>query len=270
MKKFIKFLLGKFGLEITRSATFRMLISSQKSKIDYDFLLHMPRDRVGQILDLMELSKSQLRQDLFVLNHLNFKKNGFFVEFGATNGVDLSNSFILEKTFEWKGILAEPARIWHEQLRVNRNATIVDRCVWSESNKKIEFREVDIPELSTTSQYLASDYHVKDRSSNTAYSVETVSLHDLLIECNAPKTIDYLSIDTEGSEYEIIKNFDFDQFNIEVITIEHNHTPQREKIFDLLTAKGYIRRFPEISDFDDWYVKSYNTQQFDNPNEVFK
>lgn len=117
MIKKIKSLFRKFGIEITRSDTFQKLILSQKASVDYNFLSKMPRDRAGHFLDLMELSKAQLRQDLFVLNHLDFKRNGFFVEFGATNGVNLSNSFLLERQFGWNGILAEPARIWHEQLR---------------------------------------------------------------------------------------------------------------------------------------------------------
>lgn len=62
-------------------------------------------------------SKSQLLQDVFVLHELNFKEGGFFVEFGATNGVELSNSHLLEKEFHWQGILAEPARVWYDDLK---------------------------------------------------------------------------------------------------------------------------------------------------------
>ena len=52
-------------------------------------------------------SKAQLKQDLFVLATLNFKRNGYFVEFGATSGVDISNTCLLEFDFGWRGILAE-------------------------------------------------------------------------------------------------------------------------------------------------------------------
>ena len=79
--------------------------------------------------------------------------------------------------------------------------------------------------------------------------------HDLLEKYNAPKYIDYLSIDTEGSEYEILKNFDFEKYVFKIITIEHNYTSMRDKIFTLLTSKGYKRKYENLSQFDDWYVK---------------
>ena len=49
-----------------------------------------------------------------VLDQLNFKKNGFFVEFGAGNGEKFSNTFLLEKNFNWNGILAEPCKSFHK------------------------------------------------------------------------------------------------------------------------------------------------------------
>jgi len=200
--------------------------------------------------------KSQFGQDIFVLYQSNFKKNGFFIEFGATDGVSISNTHILEKEFGWHGILAEPARIWHKSLKENRNSIIDERCVWSESKKSLDFRETDLYELSTIESYSSLDMHTSARKSGTVYQVETISLMDLLVEHNAPKEIDYLSIDTEGSEFEILQNFDFTKYNIKIITVEHNFTAMREKIFDLLTLYGYKRVFAEISEVDDWYIKS--------------
>jgi hypothetical protein len=77
---------------------------------------------------------------------------------------------------------------------------------------------------------------------------------DLLRKFNAPNKIDYLSIDTEGSEFDILEAFDFNDYQFSVITCEHNHTPSREKIFDLLTHNGYSRKFEQLSYWDDWYV----------------
>ena len=74
-------------------------------------------DRMLATRGIAEKSRAQLKQDIFVLLETGFKRDGYFVEFGATNGVDLSNSWLLEKAFGWTGILAEPARIWHDDLK---------------------------------------------------------------------------------------------------------------------------------------------------------
>ena len=93
------------------------------------------------------------------------------------------------------------------------------------------------------------------KKNNKHYLVESVSLNDLLSEHSAPVEIDYLSIDTEGSEYEILSQFDFLKYSINIITVEHNFSSKRDDLFQLLYSKGYRRIFESISLFDDWYVK---------------
>ena len=217
-----------------------------------NFVLKQTGINLFNILKYENDSLSQYKQDLFVLSELEFKKNGYFVEFGATNGKDISNTFLLEKIFNWKGILAEPAKQWHTELLKNRNCDIEKDCVWSDSNIKLEFVELGV--LSTLGKFQDSDNH--NRSNSRKYLVNTISLNDLLKKYDAPSKIDYLSIDTEGSEFDILKSLDFDKYKIKIITVEHNHTNQRDKIFKLLSKNGYKRVFTEVSYCDDWYVLS--------------
>ena len=84
----------------------------------------------------------------------------------------------------------------------------------------------------------------------------TVSLEDLLDFYDAPKEIDYLSIDTEGSEFEILNSFNFNKYKIKIITVEHNWTENREKIFDHLTKNGFNRIHTDLTHCDDWYISS--------------
>jgi FkbM family methyltransferase len=201
-------------------------------------------------------SHAQLFQDLLVVFLLKGKRNGFFVEFGATNGRDLSNTLILERDLQWKGILAEPARHWHADLKRNRIAAIDERCVWSESGATLSFTETGAPELSTLTTLIGADAHAALRENGKSYPVKTVSLNDLLETHQSPKNIDYLSIDTEGSELAILRALDFRRYDATIVTIEHNfREPDRQDIFGLMTANGYVRLFEPFSLFDDWYVK---------------
>jgi FkbM family methyltransferase len=204
-------------------------------------------------LELLAESQSQLNQDFFVLSELDWKRDGFFVEFGAADGHVNSNSWLLEKHFGWSGILSEPARTWRKALSGGtRTAKIDFDCVWSKTGEELTFNEADWAELSTVNEFFASDIHKRDRTKS--YQVNTVSLNDLLIRHNAPNIIDYLSIDTEGSEYKILKELDFSSWKFRCISCEHNNQPIRDDIFQLLSANGYKRKFEAISRFDDWYV----------------
>lgn len=191
-----------------------------------------------------------------MISELDFKRSGYFVEFGATNGVDLSNTWMLEREFGWTGILAEPARVWREALAKNRSCIIDHRCVWTESGKTLNFTEVDNPELSTIDSFKDGDMHGGLRKDSRHYEVPTISLTDLLAAHGAPREIDYLSIDTEGSEYDILSSFDFNSYHIRVITVEHNFTPARDKIRRLLEAHGFVRKLDAVSHVDDWYVNT--------------
>lgn len=206
----------------------------------------------------MTESKSQLGQDLFVLAELDNKRGGYFVEFGATDGLTLSNTYMLEKGYGWTGILAEPATVWHEVLRKNRQCIIDTRCVWKASGQTLMFNETKTEgaEYSTLVECNERDHLFRVRKDGTIYPVVTVSLMDLLKEHEAPKIIDYLSLDTEGSEIDILEAIDFDAYDIRIVTVEHNYTAARSAIRSLLGKNGYTRVHADISKWDDWYVKA--------------
>jgi FkbM family methyltransferase len=159
---------------------------------------------------------------------------------------------MLEKNFSWSGILAEPGKNWHNKLISNRSCKVDLRCISDVSGKQISFYESDSPELSTISGLEKNDSNL--RKLKESYSVETVSLNELLLHHKAPKVIDLLSIDTEGSELSILENFNFENYKFAIIVCEHNFTQNREKIFNLLTSNGYKRVWHEFTQFDDWYI----------------
>ena len=250
--------LKKFNIAMVKQDSLQRLMENNGKADDIELLLKLPDKQVSLALRHLKKSQAQLRQDIFVLSEVDFMKNGFFVEFGATNGINLSNTYLLESDFGWSGILSEPARIWHDDLCKNRKSSIETRCVWSDSDHSLVFNEVEKAEFSTIDTFNSSDFdhHARNRKNSHAYEIKTISLLDLLIKHNAPKIVDYLSIDTEGSEFQILSSFDFSKYQFRVITCEHNFTPEREEIYKLLTSHGYVRKFEDISKFDDWYVKA--------------
>jgi FkbM family methyltransferase len=202
-------------------------------------------------------SKSQLLQDYFALYCNQVSASGFFVEFGACNGVEGSNTFLLERDFNWNGLLAEPGREWHQDLQTNRNCSVDYRCVYSVSGKSIDF--VECGQLSTIESFaIENDDWAKDLriASNNRYSVPTVTLNELLDSHHAPHKINYMSIDTEGSEYECLLGFDFCKYQVNCMTIEHNYQVSRQKVQQLLNDNGFIHVLTDISDYDDWFVNS--------------
>ena len=236
---------------LVRRSRLAQLKERERAYFDLEFIKAMEPDTRNTCVELLETSKSQLRQDIFALARLGFKRDGFFLEFGATDGVELNNTWMMENEFGWSGILAEPARGWHTDLKANRNCTIDTRCVWKASGETLQFTEAPRGENSAISTFVKPTRKLRGQQ----YDVETISLNDLLSAHNAPDVIDFASIDTEGSEFDILNAFDFDRWSFQVMAIEHNHAPQREDIFALLSSKGYRRVLEEISRFDDWYVK---------------
>lgn len=203
---------------------------------------------------LRHTSYAEHHQDLFVQYLLGSKTDGFFVDFGAGDGITGSNSYLLEKCYQWRGIACEPCRSRHTALRANRACSIDFRCVYTSTGKHVEFLEARDNNLSTISAYVSSDkWKEKRLESPTSYMVETVSLGDLLASHNAPSTIDYLSLDTEGSEFHILCNYDFHR-EISIITVEHNNNAYRNGIYDLLTQRGYRRVLEGYCAWDDWYA----------------
>jgi hypothetical protein len=92
--------------------------------------------------------------------------------------------------------------------------------------------------------------------------VQTKKLTTILDMANAPNFIDFLSLDTEGSEYDILNAHDFDKYLFGYICVEHNFiNANRIKIRNLLESKGYV--FYRNNNVDDDYIHSsiYNIKK---------
>ena len=132
--KQIKQIINLFGLEIIKLIDYKNMQKeikklqeplSLQNRLDHDQLFIKTLSDEGplqnKIAELILSSKSsELHQDVLVLLLTNFQQGLYFVEFGAADGFNLSNTFLLEEKFSWQGILAEPAKIFGEDLKRNR------------------------------------------------------------------------------------------------------------------------------------------------------
>lgn len=201
----------------------------------------------------MEHSYSQLGQDKKVVSFYKGKRGGYFVEIGAYDGVALSNTFALERQYGWRGICVEPLVDRFAQLLNNRTAECCNLAVYNKSDMDVSFDiEGDAGMLSGINTHIDAHKYTVDKNKKTV-TVKTISLNDLLEKYKAPSFMEYLSLDTEGSEYEILKALDFSKWKFGLIDLEHNHIePRRSQIKQLLCSNGYTYIGP--NHFDDSYV----------------
>jgi len=191
---------------------------------------------------------SQYYQDLFVDIFFKEKANGVFVDIGAWDGITFSNSYFLEKR-GWNGILIEPNPLQAEALSKNRSGIIENICV-SDSDGKVEFLAIEgYASMLSGIKSSFSDDHLQriDRE----ISQFGGSKREVMLDCLMLKTvfakhkiekIDYLSIDTEGHEIQVLNGIDFTKTSIELIGLELDFS--REKVVEnVLKAKGYERIF---------------------------
>ena len=201
------------------------------------------------IINKKKLSKSQIFQDLFAYFFSDCKKKGTFIEIGGGNGVDLSNTYILEKKFKWRGVICEPDRRLHANILAKRKCFLETKPVSNSLNKNIYLYFRGLYDSYTSLSY-----------SPSAKKLKSISLNNLIEKYKLGKNIDYISLDTEGNELDIIKNFSFNKYNVKIFTIEHNFKKKmRKKIYKILKKNNYQRVFKYISYMDDWYIKkNYN------------
>lgn len=205
---------------------------------------------------MRNLAHGQILQDLWVLYELQFEHGGYFVEFGAYDGTAHSNTKLLEERFGWTGLLVEPNPEMSEVLRLTRTAVVDGRCVWDTTGDEVELLLTGDAELATVADHARPDLHTATRQATAVrtVTVPTVTLDDLLDEYDAPPVIDFLSVDTEGTEIRILEAFDFARHRPRLIAVEHNRRADDEQVLDALMSRhGYERRFPSMSDWDGWY-----------------
>jgi len=197
------------------------------------------------------VTQSQLFQDLFALHVTSHKRRGYFVEVGVGDGVAHSNTRLLEAGYDWAGLLIEPNFAVWETIRQARSATLVP-CAASDSKGELLFHRVATAELSYVGNDLPNDNLYRPVLESRV--IFTKTLDYILSEHRAPNELDYLSIDVEGHELEVLGGFDVHRWKPKAITIEYNNDNDRA---DAIRAHlpGYRQVMSSISGCDLWFVR---------------
>ena len=204
----------------------------------------------------MNNSKSQIQQDL-ILDQQIFKgkSNGVFVEVGALDGFGASNTWFFEMERNWSGLLIEPNPVeFNKRNQHPRPNSIFENCAISDVEMDINFLSIEGPcnVLSGIMEFYNSQHLERIDRELEMYSnhpeghelysrkeqipMKAVRLESLFSKHNITK-IDFISIDVEGAELQVLNSINFDKVDIDVFMIENNYGLEKETEF--LSSKGY-------------------------------
>jgi hypothetical protein len=168
------------------------------------------------------------------LNKLfNNKENGFFIELGANDGVTQSNTAFFEKFRKWRGILIEPSAKGYELCLKNRPNSICCNyaCVSNDYTDDNIYGDFE-------TNNLMGSINGERANTNTLTQVKAITLEKILDSHNITNNIDFLSLDTEGYEFNILKGLNLDKYRPNYMLIEI-YKKDYDKIILFLKEKQY-------------------------------
>lgn len=255
-RSFLRKVFSAFNLGLVKNQD---LIQLQQTFVDYTCLLNKlnfyllfnkkldeTNSKSYKDINFLLESKSQNGQDLFALLSNNFKRRGIFIEFGAYNGVVFSNTHLLEKQFGWTGILIDPIPSHYEGMKHNRNCKLIHGAITVKHQESVLIEELPASDL--------SKFATQRKMFKKVHEVKAFTLQEVIDNNLTSNEIDFLSIDIEGEDIEILKSLDLIRYKIKAICVEHNFREGSDKIVDFMYKNGYDLVYGEFSKNDYWFV----------------
>ena len=195
------------------------------------------------------MSYSREGQDVWVLSQVT--EPGYFVEVGARDGVKTSNSLLLEQN-GWTGVCVEADVSNFHRLVANRPKAKNFNCaVYHTDGEEVKF-------FLGESSGCGSIYE-GDHQSGSVTVVKTKTLTSILKESEAPTNIDYISVDVEGAELDVLKGFNFEKYKVDYWTVEHSNfgkTPIMTSILEMMISHGYEVCEQTQASHEFWFKRS--------------
>lgn len=201
-------------------------------------------------------SETQLNQDLFALIANRFR-SGYFVEIGANDGQTLSNTLYLEECFDWNGVLIEANPKYQQSLGERRAASAI--VAIAEKKGIAEF--VDSGLFGGLSDSL-DDHHSGKTAGAPRIQVECDTLDSVLNRFDAPRVVDFISVDVEGGEQAVVEQFVESDRRFRCGCIEVNtRESDRIRIVEKLQNANYVVLWDRMTGHDLFFIDS--TQNVD-------
>ncbi|MDR2601798.1 MAG: FkbM family methyltransferase [Spirochaetaceae bacterium] len=169
--------------------------------------------------------RGQVWQDGIAYLYFNGKKDGFYIDIGANDGVAINNTLVFEQ-LGWKGICVEPVPEIFNELKKNRTCDCYNVAIANKSGESVEFIKAEgVEVLSGLTSEMAQAHKnriLRENGKIRKIYVKTLSFADLMADYKGLKHIDFMSIDVEGAEMSILKAINFKEYSFGLITVENN------------------------------------------------
>ena len=177
-------------------------------------------------------------EDTAVLDYFKDKKNGFYIDIGCHHPTYINNTYLLYKK-NWSGINIDISQFSIDLFNYMRPKDLNYNCAISNKNKIVKiFYQKEFSQLSTIKSIQAKSVfqgNIKEKD------IQAFSLDEILNRDKYKNTkIDFLNIDVEGADLEVLEGLSFDKFKPELICLEiHDKEVKKSEIYNFLINKNY-------------------------------
>ena len=188
--------------------------------------------------------RGQVKQDLYAYIFFNGKREGFFIDIGAHDGRTINNTYLFEQ-IGWTGICVEPQPDIFDRLKQNRNCDVYNVAIGNETRDDVEFiKATGVDMLSVLNSDMTEDHRKRIERNNgktEKIKIRMLTFQELMKHYPEKTYIDFISIDVEGSEMNVLKSINFNEYTFGLLTIENNTgcKSMENEMIKYMDAQGY-------------------------------
>ena len=181
--------------------------------------------------------QGQFFQDMVAFFFFQNKKEGFYIDIGANDGISGSNTYIFEQ-IGWNGVCIEPHPVAYKYLKKYRKCDCYNVALSTEVNENVDFFKASASVLSGLNEGMEESHKqwAKDSGKTEIIKVKTVTFDEIMANYPTVNHIDFMSLDVEGYEIPILETINFNKYTFGFITVENNDT---EKIMEIMQKNRY-------------------------------